>query len=145
MSSRVWPPEATRLTNGGFSVTGQVVDHHEGFAGGVGQGLCRRHAHEQRADQAGTLRDGDDRDVREGATGLPEGIVDDRVDGTQMVAGGDLRHDAPVRGVQRGLGGDDRRPHMAALDDRRGGLIARGFDGEDGPVDHPVAAASRGS
>jgi hypothetical protein len=49
-----------------------------------------------------------------------------------VLAGGELRHDAAVEGVQLDLGGDDAGEQAAAVaDDGGGGLVAGGLDAEE--------------
>ncbi len=84
----------------------QVVDRHERQPAGGGERLRGRDADEQRADQPRALRHGDLLDVVERGAGAVERVVDDRVDELEVVARGDLRHDAAEARVHA-LGGDD--------------------------------------
>ena len=79
-----------------------------------GQRLAGRDADEQRADQARALGDGDRLDVVQRRPGLGQRVVDHGVDELEVVARGDLRHDAAVA-VVHALGGDD-----VGADRRRG-------------------------
>ena len=84
----------------------QVVDGRQRQPARGGQALRGGDADEQRADQARALGDGDQLGVVERGAGAREGVVDDRVDELEVVAAGDLRHDAAVAVVDA-LGGDD--------------------------------------
>ena len=71
------------------------------------------------------------------AVRVAEGLVDHLQHGLEVVAGGDLRHDAAVLGVEVELRGDDVRAEVAAvLDDGGGGLVAGGLDAEDEAIGH---------
>ena len=70
-------------------------------------------------------------DVVERRAGLAQRVVDDRVDQLEVMARGDLGHDA-AEAVVHALGGDDVRVHRAVVaDDRRARVVARGLEGED--------------
>ena len=84
----------------------QVVDRRERQPPRGGEPLRGRDADEQRADEPGPLRDRDQLDVVEPAPAARERVVDDRVDELEVVARGDLRHDAAVA-VVHALRGDD--------------------------------------
>jgi hypothetical protein len=75
--------------------------------------------------------DGDGVEVGRAALRLGEGGLDDGQHGLDVVARGDLRHDAAVAGVDGGLRGDNVGQQAAAVgDDADGGLIAGGLDAE---------------
>ena len=125
--------ERHRLQPDGRDVPVEVVDHDQGQAGGVGERLGRRDAHQQRADQARALGDGHRVDLGQGQAGALERRVDDGVHRPEVVAGRDLGHDAAVGGVQVGLRRDDARDDLPSPHDRRGGLVTRGLDRQDRP------------
>ena len=94
--------------------------------------LRRLHADEQRADEPRPLRHRDRREVGEARLRFRHRRLDDRHDRLEVVARGELRHDAAVGGVDRGLARDDvREDAPAVLDDRGRGLVAGGLDAED--------------
>jgi hypothetical protein len=111
----------------------EVVDGRERQAARRGDPLRRGDADEQRAGEAGALRDGDELDVVEGRARARERVVDDDVREVEVVARGDLGHDAAVRVVDA-LGGHDVGPHLAvAGHDGGAGVVAAGLDPEDVP------------
>jgi hypothetical protein len=105
-------------------VTLQVVDGRERQAARGGDRLRGRHADQQRADEPGALRHGDEPDVVERRAGATQRVVDRRVGELEVVARGDLRHDAAVGvvdalrrddvGAQLAVGGDDGRARVVA-------------------------------
>ena len=109
----------------------EVVDRRERQAARGGDRLRGRDADEQRADEPRPLRDADERDVVERRAGAAQRVVDRGVGELEVVARGDLRHDAAV-GVVDALRGDDVRQHVAvAGDDRRARVVAARLDRED--------------
>ena len=76
---------------------------------GEGQGLGVGDADEQRAGEAGAGGDGDGVEIGEGDAGLGQRGADDGNDGAQVLAAGQLGHDAAVAGVGGDLRGDDAR------------------------------------
>ena len=97
-----------------------------------GQRLGVGDADQQRSGEAGTGGDGDGVEIGEGDVGLGQRGADHGNDGAEMLAAGQLRHHAAVAGVRGDLRGDGGgKGARAALDDRRGGLVAGGFDAED--------------
>ena len=109
----------------------EVVDGRQRQPARGGDRLRGRDADEQRADEARPLRDRDEVDVGERRAGAAQRVVDGGVGELEVVARGDLRHDAAV-GVVDALRGDDVRAHLAvARDDRRAGVVAAGLQRED--------------
>ena len=109
----------------------QVVDGRQRQPARGGQALGGGDADQQRADQARALRDRDQLRVVERGAGAREGVVDDRVDELEVVAAGDLRHDAAVAVVDA-LGGDDVGADLAVAADHGGaGVVAGGLERED--------------
>src|ERR1700759_3790707 len=110
----------------------KVVDGDERLAEGPGQGLGVADADEQGAGEAGAFGDGDGVDFRHGDAGFAEGGIDDRDDGAEVLAGGELGDDAAVGGVDGDLGGDDVGELAAAtLDDGGGGLVEGAFEAQN--------------
>ena len=115
----------------GGDVALEVVDGRQRQPPRGGQALGGGDADEQRADQARALGDRDQLGVVERGARLGEGVVDDRVDELEVVARGDLGHDAAVAVVDA-LGGDDVRADLAgAGDHRRAGVVAGRLERED--------------
>ena len=84
----------------------QVVDRDQREPARGGQPLRRRHADEQRADQAGALGHRHRVDVAEIGPRAGERVVHHRVDELEVVARGDLRHH-PAEAVVHALRGHD--------------------------------------
>ena len=127
----------------------QVVDGRQREVARGGQALRGRHAHEEGADEPRPLRDGDEVDVVEPGAGAGQGVVDDRRGELEVVAGGDLGHDAAVA-VVHPLARDDVRVDRAVVpDDRRAGVVAARLEREDhagaGPVGSTGPAAGMSS
>ena len=120
-----------------MDVAFEVVDGDEGQVVGEGEGLGVGDADQQRSGEAGTGGDGDGVEIGEGDAGLGQSGADHGNDGAEMLAAGQLGHDAAVAGVGGDLRGDDGgKRARAALDDGRGGLVAGGFDAEDEAAGH---------
>ena len=97
----------------------------------VGEALAQRETDEQRADETGAARRGDGVDLGEAHSGARERGLEDRGPVPQVLAGRDLGHDSAVRQV-RELARHHRGEHAAvAVDDRAGGVVARGLDAQD--------------
>ncbi len=107
----------------------QVVDGNERQATRPGERLGRRETDEQSADQARALRDGDRLEVVEGR--VAERLAHHREYELEVVARRNLRHDPAEARVQVCLRGDDAAPDLAAVDERRRGLVAARFYSED--------------
>ena len=117
-----------------------------GSAARPGERLGGREAHEQRADEPGALGDADASHVVEADARVVERGPNDRCDELEVASGGDLGHDAPVPRVQLRLRGDDRGEDLAVLgDDGGSGLVAGGFEPEDGHAAPPPSAAAGSS
>ena len=71
----------------------QVVDGHERQPAAPGERLRGREADEQRADQAGALRDRDGLDVVQAGPGAVERLPEHRQHELEVAARGHLRHD----------------------------------------------------
>ena len=101
----------------------EMVDGHERQAPCPGERLRGREADEQCTDEPGALRHADAVDRVQPDACLVESGPDDRGDELEMPPRCDLRHDAPVPGVELGLRSDDRGgDDSVSVDDRRGGL-----------------------
>ena len=117
------------LQQHGVDVAFEVVDGDERLAQREGEGLGVADTDEQRAGEAWAFGDGDRIQLRHAYAGFAEGGVDDRDDGAEVLAGGELRNDAAVGRVDGDLRGDDVRELAgAALDDGGGGLVAGALD-----------------
>ena len=130
---RSWVGRLTFIEEDGVDVAFEVVDGDEWQSLGEGEGFGVGDANEERSGEAGTAGDGDGVEVGEGDVGLGQGGAHDGDDGAEMLAAGQLGDDSAIAGVGGDLGGDDRgEDASAALDDGSGGLVAGGFDAEDG-------------
>ena len=135
------PPDAIRQRNGGSIGSGarkfaatwpwRWSTGASGSRRAAAMPLGGGHADEQRADQPRALRDRDERDVVERRAGPRERVVDHGVDELQVMARGDLRHDAAER-VVHALRGDDVGQHLArGRHHRRARVVAGGLERED--------------
>jgi hypothetical protein len=137
-------PLRGRFQKEGGDVTVQVVDRREGEPKRPRERLRRREPDEERADQPRPSLDSDALDVRQLGERLAERLADHRCHELEVSARRDLGHDAPVRCMQLRLG----RHHVCQdralrVDDRGGGLVAGGLEGEDHPSRHMIRASSR--
>ena len=109
----------------------EVIDRRERQLAGGGERLRRGQADEQRADQARALRRRDQLDLLEADAGVAQRARDDHVDQLEVVARGDLRHDAAEARV-RLLGGDHvRADRPIPVDHRRARVVAARLQRED--------------
>ncbi len=99
-----------------------MVDGHEWQLASGRQRLGRRQPDEQRSDQARSLRRGDQADLVEAAASDLERTIYDRVDELQVMARGDLGHDAAEVLVRR-LRGDHVGADAPVLVDHRGARV----------------------
>src|SRR5688500_6469920 len=103
-----------------------VIDADEGFMRGERGAFGVVDADEQRADQPWALRDLEAVNVMKSHAGRAQGFADHIADLFQMLARGQLRHDAAVFPVRGDLRGDDVRANFdAVFNDGGGRLIAR--------------------
>ena len=107
-----------------------VVHRDQGLAQRVGGGLGPTHSHEERADEAGAGRDAEDVHPGERHPGLRQGLVHDGVDLLEVGPGGQLGHDPPEHLVHVLREDDVSQETVAAVQDRRGRLVARGLDAQ---------------
>src|ERR1700677_4066283 len=120
------------LEKNGVDVAGEMVHGNERLAQREGESFAVGEAHEQRADQARALRDGDGVEIVQGDVGLVDGFADDRHDLTQMFARREFGDAPAVFAVNFDLGGDDAGEDVFAVgDDGGGGFVAGGFDAEN--------------
>ena len=108
----------------------QVVDLHHRHVERQGQPLGKRDAHEQRAEQAGTAREGDTVQVGHADARLADRPVDYRNDILLVRARGQLGDYASVLPVNF-LTGNDVRQQPSAPDHGGRRIVARGFDSQD--------------
>ena len=121
----------------------QVVHLDERHAPPHRERLAEGCADQQRPHQPGAGGHGDRAEVGGRHPGLVERGLHDGDEVLQVLAPGDLRHDAAVGAVVGDLGGDDGGEHAPALlDDRGRGFVARCFDAEDGHAPRAGAASS---
>ncbi len=121
----------------------QVVDAHHRNAPAERQGLRRRDAHQERADQTRSGRDGDGRQVPAGDARLLEGAGDDRRHRLEVGAAGQFGDDPAEGGVQVDLAGDHGGAHrQCVIDDGRRCLVARRLDGQQRPAHRASRSAS---
>ncbi len=111
----------------------QMIDRRERQLLPCRERLGRGEPHQQRADQPRTLRSGDQSDVVKVDAGFGERLRDHQVDQLQMMAGGDLGHDAAVA-VVHALRGDHVRARVSVrVEDRCAGVVAAALQGQDRP------------
>ncbi len=108
-----------------------VVDPDDRKALAERQSLGPVDAHQKAADEAGTGRHADTRQLIRRHARLLQRRFDDQVELTDVRAGRDLGDD-PAESAVHILGSDDVTSDLPILDDPRGCLIARGLDPEDG-------------
>ncbi len=109
----------------------EVVDAGQRQPGGGRDALGRRDPDQQRADEPRALRDGHQlHDAQRGA-GAPQRVVDDVVDQLEVVARGDLGHDAAVAVVDALRGDHVGRDRPVATHERRAGVVAAGLQRQD--------------
>ena len=112
----------------GADVALDVMDPDQGKAGGKGKGLGLGHADQQGAHQARSVGDRDGVQVGKGLSGGGKGFLYHLVDPLRMFSGGDLRHHAPVEGMDVDLGRDDVGEDLSSVHHHgRGSLVAAGF------------------
>ena len=117
---------------GGVEVTFEVVDGEKRQAARPGEGASERQPDEERADEPRPRGRGDRADVVDRHPGARQGLCVDRRPVGELLARGELRHDAAIGPVHRELGGDHRGEHPPrAVDHRAGGVVTAGFDAED--------------
>lgn len=117
----------------------EVVDAVERQTERVGEGLGAYQADLEGAGEAGAGGHGDRVELVGTEPGPVEGPADDRIEGVQVGAGGDLGDDAAEAGVLVHAGGDHVREEAAVLHDARAGLVARGLDAEHHRGSHRAA------
>ncbi len=113
----------------GEQVANEVVDADERLARRPGEPLRRLHADEQRADETGTVGDGDAIDVGKLRARAVEGSPCDLRRVGHVVARGELRDDAAVWRVHGDLGVHEvREDAPVRLDEGRARLVAGRLD-----------------
>jgi len=125
-----------RVHEDGVDVAFEMVDGDERFVGGEGERFGEGDADEQCAGEAGAFGYSYGVEIFVGDAGAVHGFADDRGDGAQVLAGGQLGDYAAVVGVDE-LRGDHVGERFAAVADHGGGgLVAGAFDAEDEAVRH---------
>jgi hypothetical protein len=109
-----------------------VVDPEDGLPGRQRERLRHRDPDQERPHQPGSARHRQGVDRPEPDLRVRERLLDDRVDRLDVRPAGDFGHDPAVHPVDVDLGLDDVGEDLATIgNDRRGGLVAGGFDPED--------------
>src|SRR5580658_6992666 len=109
-----------------------MVNGDQRKIGGKGERFCISDPNEQGSGQSWAAGNSDGVEVGEGDAGLGKRSADDRNDGAQMLARGQLGDDSAVAGMGGDLRSNDGGESVgAALNDGCSGLVAGGFDGED--------------
>ena len=105
-----------------------MVHRDEGDSQGQGTGLGEVHPHQHRADESGGIGHGHGIDLLPADARRFNGLLGQDGDGLHMAAGGDLRHNAAVDGMELSLGKDliGQNP-SAVLHNGNGGFITGGF------------------
>ena len=133
---------------------GQVLHRDQRQVERYGQRLGEGDAHQQRADEAGSLRHRDGVDVGPVRAGIPERAFHHAADVAHVLPGRELGHHAAPFAVDFRLRGDHVGPHcpgprrVAGIRHHRGGrLVARCLDGENihrvDSIQAPTQAAAR--
>ena len=109
-----------------------VVDGEEGFCGTDGQTLCQSGSDKEGGGKAGAGGGGDGVEIGKGEAGFFHGQIDDVGGAGEVVARGDFWNDAAELGVDASLTENlVRADAVEIFQDRCGGFVAGGFDGED--------------
>ena len=109
-----------------------VVHPDERLAQGPGKTLCIRQPDQEGPDEAGAVRHRHGVDVFLGRSRFLQGVLDHETDPFDVLARGDLRHDAVVGPVEVNLAQDDIAENPApVLHDGRRALVARAFYSEN--------------
>ena len=112
-----------------MDVAFKMVDGDEGQVGGEGKRFGVGDAHQKRSGEARAAGNGDRVEIGQRDAGLAEGGADDRDDGAQMLAAGQLGDHSAIAGVSGNLRSNHGTERVgAALDDGGRGLVAGGFD-----------------
>jgi len=122
----------------------QVINRNQWFIFNQGNRFCSSQSDYDPADQSrsGGCRDPVDCVII--AAGLPHGTGDYVIEGFDMDTCRDFRYDPDERGMladlgQHHIGEDIAAAVLKAFDNRRGSLIARSFDGQDGGYHRPLS------
>lgn len=121
----------------GVDVAFEVVDGKEWFAESEGEAFGVGDADKEGTCEAGAAGNSDGVEILKAEAGerfggFGDGGADDGDDVAEVLAGGELRDDAAVVGVEGDLAGDDVREGFGAVaNDSGGGLVAGGLDAED--------------
>ena len=110
----------------------EVIDRDQRQPVRPGEGLRRREADEQRADEARALRDGYGIEALEFCARFRQCLPQHRDDELEVAPRGDLRNDTAEASVQLRLRRDDVRENLALVrDDRRSRLVTRSLERQD--------------
>ena len=109
-----------------------MVHGNERHVQRIGRGLGKVQPYEHRADETGGVGRGHGVDVFFLDARLLKRLLSQRGDGLDVLARGDLRHNAAVERVQVCLRRNGVGEHFATVfDNGNGGLVAGGFKSED--------------
>ena len=96
------------------------------------QSLCIAHADEQRADQSGTLRNGNRVNILKSYVRFCQRFSDNRLDFFEMLTRRQFGKNSAERTVQFDLRRNDRRQNLSAnAHNRRRRFVARTFDAQN--------------
>ena len=111
----------------------KMIHRNQRQAAGEGQSFRQIDADKKTAGQARAVRDGDGVQLAHMRDrGIGQGVLDDSLNGENVLTAGDLRVDAAETPVELNLAGDPVAEDMAAVRHNRGrGLVAAGLDRED--------------
>ena len=116
----------------GGDVAPDMVHRDQRYPQSIGRRFGEVDPHQQRTDEAGRIGHGDGVQLAARQAGVLQRLLGKTVDGLNMLARGDLRHNAAVFAVQRDLRGDAvRQDASSVLHNGDGGLVAGGLNGKD--------------
>ena len=116
----------------GGDMASDMVHRDQRHSQPVCHGLGEAQPHQHRADQPWGIGDCHSVDILPGAVCLGQSLLRQGGDDLHVLAGGDLRHHAAVKGVHIRLGGNHIREHSAAvLHHRHGSLVTGGLKCKD--------------
>ena len=121
-----------RFEEDSMDVTLKMIHRNERLIERMCESLAIGNADEERANEAGTLRNANRVKIGEGQPRLEKSLPDDGHDLAEVFARGKFGHDAAVFAVNINLRGDDAGKNFAAVrDDGGSGFIARRFNTEN--------------
>src|SRR6266511_5441631 len=121
------------------------MDADKRFAQCERDGLCGGEPDQQRAGEPRAPRRSDRVHLGGQDLRFTQGSAGDWQQVAQVLARGQFRHDAAVRGVEVDLRSDEVGPDFTVPDHGHAGFVARRFDGQDGHGGGPGAGSGRAS